>query len=287
MSGWSFALSRRWFGYLAVAIVFAIVCCFLGFWQLSRRADARAEINRLDNNYSSEPVPIADVLGSLDAFDESQKWTPVEVTGRYLLDEQLLVRNRPYNQSPGFEVLTPLLLDDGTVFVVDRGWVSPGEKQDTPDNVPAAPSGEVTVTARIKAGEPVIPGRSAPAGQIATVHLEDVAERLDRPTFTGAYGLLVDEDPAPAGRPLAAQKPERDEGPHLSYALQWFVFAIFGFFGLGYGLRQEYRVVNAEDPEERERAAERLRKDRARARTDAEIEDAILDGERRLDEVSR
>jgi len=277
VSGWSFALSRRWFGYLAVAIVFAIVCCFLGFWQLNRRAEARAEIDRLDANYASDPRPLDDVLGGLDAFEISQKWTPVTVTGRYLHSDQLLVRSRPYNGSPGFEVLTPLLLDDGTVFVVDRGWVSPGEKQDTPDYVPAAPDGVVTVTARIKAGEPTLPGRSAPEGQIATVQLDDVAERLDRPTFTGAYGLMVSEDPEPEGRPLAAQKPERDEGPHLSYALQWFVFALFGFFGLGYGLRQEYRVVNAEDPDERERAAERRRRDQARERTDAEIEDAILD----------
>ena len=43
------------------------------------------------------------------------------LTGRYLLDEQVLVRNRPLNGQPGFEVLNPLLLDDGTVFVVDRG----------------------------------------------------------------------------------------------------------------------------------------------------------------------
>lgn len=280
MSGWSFALSKRWFGYLALAVVFAIVCCLLGFWQLSRRADARAEIDRVDSNYASDPKPLDDVLDSIDSYTESQKWTPVEVTGEYLHDEQLLVRARPYNGSPGFEVLTPLLLDDGTVFIVDRGWVSPGSNQDTPDRVPDAPDGTVTVTARLKAGEPTIPGRSAPAGQIATIHLPDVAERLDRPTFTGAYGLLMDEDPAPADRPLEARKPVRDEGPHLSYAFQWFVFALFGFLGLGYGLRQEYRLVNVEDPAEQERAEKRRARQAAKAKTDAEIEDELVDAGR-------
>jgi len=277
VNGWAFAFSKRWFGYLALVIVFAIVCCLLGFWQLSRRADARVEIDRIDSNYASEPAPIGDVLESLDDFDESEKWKPVEVTGRYLRDEQVLVRNRPYNGSPGFEVLVPLQLADGTIFIVDRGWVSPGSSQDTPDEVPLAPSGEVTVVARLKAGEPTIAGRSAPVGQIATVHLEDLADRLGEPTFTGAYGLLASENPAPAEAPLQSSKPERDEGPHLSYAFQWFVFAIMGFFGFGWALRQEYRVINAEDPEEQERAEERRVKREAKAKTDAEIEDALLD----------
>jgi len=277
VNGWAFAFSKRWFGYLALVIVFAIVCCLLGFWQLSRRADARVEIDRIDSNYASEPAPIGDVLESLDDFDASEKWKPVEVTGRYLRDEQVLVRNRPYNGSPGFEVLVPLQLVDGTIFIVDRGWVSPGSSQDTPDEVPLAPSGEVTVVARLKAGEPTIAGRSAPAGQIATVHLEDLADRLGEPTFTGAYGLLASENPAPVEAPLQSSKPERDEGPHLSYAFQWFVFAIMGFFGFGWALRQEYRVINAEDPEERERAEERRVKREAKAKTDAEIEDALLD----------
>lgn len=277
MNGWAFAFSRRWAGYFAIATVFAIVCCLLGVWQLNRRAEAWQEIERIDNNYSSLAVPLDSVLTSLDAFEDSQKWTPVLVTGRYLHDEQLLVRNRPYNGSPGFAVLTPLLLDDGRVFIVDRGWVSPGSAQDSPDFVPDAPRGTVTVEARLKAAEPNLPGRSAPEGQIATVELPAIAKILDRPTFTGAYGLLVSEDPAPESRPLAAAKPVRDEGPHLSYALQWFVFAIFGYLGFGYALRQEYRVVNADDPEEQERARARAVKKAARKPSDSDIEDSILD----------
>jgi len=76
-------------------------------------------------------------------------------------------------------------------------------------------------------------------------------------------------------------KPEEDEGPHLSYAFQWIIFAFFGFFGLGYALRTEYRLINADDPEEQERAAERERKAKAKPLTDDEIEDAILDAARR------
>ena len=272
MNGWRFAFNRRWFGYLMVAIVFAIACVLLSKWQFARRDEAVAEVNRITANYDATPVPLGSVLPSLSAFDETDKWLPVTATGSYLVDEQLLVRNRPHDGSPGFEVLTPLLLGDGSVFVVDRGWIAPGS-DDTPDAVPAPPAGQVTVVARLKAGEPSLAGRTAPAGQIPTIELSRVAALVEKPTYTGAYGLLVEGDPAA----LATEaKPELDEGPHLSYAVQWIVFALLGFGGLAYALRQEYRLLNADDPAERERAAIRRAKSAAK-RTDSDIEDELLD----------
>ena len=133
------------------------------------------------------------------------------------------------------------------------------------------------MVARLKAGEPTLPGRTATGNQIATINLVDVAERLDTPVYTGAYGLLASEDPPAAQRPAAADRPIRDEGPHLSYALQWFVFALLAFLGLGWAARQEYRTVNIDDPAERERAKLRARREAARPRDDGEIEDAVLD----------
>jgi cytochrome oxidase assembly protein ShyY1 len=199
------------------------------------------------------------------------------MTGTYLSDDELLVRNRPFNGQPGFDVLTPLLLDDGTVFIVDRGWVATGSKQDYPDSIPRAPRGDVTVVARLKASERSLPGRSAPEGQVATIELPAIAELLDRTTYSAAYGLMDSEEPSVAVRPAAAVKPEADEGNHLSYAFQWIMFALVGFAGLGYAIRTEYRFRNAEDPAEKARAAERDRRAAARAPSDSDVEDAILD----------
>ena len=280
MRGWRFALNRRWIGYLAAAVVFAFLCVLLSQWQFARRDEALVEVTRVIENYDESPVPLASALPSLDVFDADKKWLPVMITGEYLADEQLLVRNRPFNGAPGFEVLTPLLLDDGSVFVVDRGWVEPGSTADAPVAVPAPPDGRVTVIAHLKPREPALLGRTAPEGQIPTIELGAVASLLDRPTYTGAYGLLESESPAPATRPAAAVRPQPDEGPHLSYAVQWIVFAIFGFGGLAYALRQEYRLINADDPAERERAL--LRRAKAAHRpTDADAEDELLDAAQR------
>lgn len=281
MNGWRFAFSRRWLGYLALAVAFALACAALAAWQLARRDEARTEIARVEANWDSSPRPVAEVLPTLTSFDPAAKWMPVSLSGRYLTDDQLLVRGRPLNGRAGFEVLVPLQLADGSVFVVDRGWLPVGNAQDVPDVIPAAPSGTVWVVVRLKAGEPTLLGRSAPTGQIATVNLPDIASRVGMPTHTGAYGLMASEDPAAPARPTAVSKPVADEGPHLSYAFQWVAFALMGFVGLGWAVRQEFRIRNADDPDERDRAARRKRKTEAKPRSDSQIEDELLEGSNR------
>ncbi|WP_368496111.1 SURF1 family protein [Herbiconiux sp. A18JL235] len=274
--GWRFLLHRRWAGYLALTVVFAIVCVLLAMWQLARRDEAVAEINRVESNYDAVPTPLTEALPGLDSYDESQEWLTVEATGRYLTDDQLLVRNRPLGGDVGFDVLVPFELGNGDVFVVDRGWVPTGQQQNLPDAIPPAPEGTVSIVVRLKAGEPQFGSGDLENGQLASIELPVVAEQIGRPVFTAAYGLLASEDPAPAERPMAMPKPQPDEGAHLSYTFQWFCFGLLGFVGLGYIIRQEYRRANEDDPEEQERAAERERKRRAK-RTDAQIEDEILD----------
>ena len=262
---------RRWGGYVALTIVFAIACGLLSWWQWSRRADAVGEMEKIEANYDAPPAALDDLVPNLDSADDDVEWRPVEMTGEYLLDEQLLVRNRPRNSSAGFEVLVPLRLADGTVFVVDRGWVPGGSTPERPEAVPDAPRGEVTVVVRLKPGEPEIPGRGAPEGQLATVRLPDVAALVDAPTYTGMYGLMISEDPPAAERPLAAFRPVEDEGPHLSYALQWIMFGILAFVGLVWAVRRERKIAAGTQPE-------------ARRERDAEIEDALLDAQQERDD---
>ncbi|MGE3193020.1 MAG: SURF1 family protein [Microbacteriaceae bacterium] len=263
---------RRWGGYLAVVIVFAVACGLLSWWQWARRAEAVAEIDRVAANYDATPVPVDEVLPALDSWELDDRWLPVRLTGQYLPEDQLLVRNRPYDGRSGFEVLVPFRLDDGRVFVIDRGWLPVGSSIDAPDEVPDPPSGQVTVVARLKQGEPELPGRSAPEGQLATIHLPSVAELTGPQTFTGAYGLLAAEQPAPAEAPPApALKPKADEGPHLSYALQWIAFGVLAFVALFWAFRRERRIAALPESEQAAARAPRRRSD------DADFEDAVLD----------
>lgn len=264
---------------LALALLFAVLCAGLSWWQFARRSDTAAENRQIAANWQADPQPVTTLLPSTTAFDPRVRWRPVELTGTYLVDRQVLARNRPLNGRPGFEVLTPLKLDDGAVFVVDRGWVSIGAKQDRPDVVPQPPAGRVTVTARLHESEPNLVGRSAPAGEIADVNLPLLARSLAEPTYVGAYGFVRSESPAPASSPVPEAQPSADlgtdEGTHLSYALQWIVFALIGFVALGLTVQRDLR--DAGDPDvlvaDDRAALRRLR----RGPTDAEVEDALLE----------
>jgi cytochrome oxidase assembly protein ShyY1 len=277
--GWGFVIGRRWMGYVAIAIGFAILCTFFGMWQWDRRNEAVRENDQIAANYDHTPVPLTTALPRAGSFRDDQTWLRVTMTGRYDTAAQLLVRNRVHNGQPGFEVLTPLVTESGRAFVVDRGWVPTGNAQDYPDHVPAPPSGDVTVVVRLQGDEPHIPGRSDPAhtDEIQSVTLSDVAAKVDHPIWTGAYGQLASESPAPTqAAPLGWDRPSADTGLHLSYFIQWFMFAAGGFGFLAYLMVQEYRNLNQDDPEERERALERQRRKDARPRTDDEIEDELL-----------
>ncbi|GGI46987.1 cytochrome oxidase assembly protein ShyY1 [Agromyces flavus] len=283
MSDWRFLAAPRWAGYLALVIVFAIACSALGTWQFNRRAEALAEVARIDANYDAEPVPVAEALPDPAAFDIDQRWQVVALTGEYLHAEEVVVRNRPFEGSTGFEVITPLRLTDGTVFMVDRGWIAQ-DSDGRPSEVPSAPEGEVSVTARLKAGEARIAGRTSSGSEMATIDLDELAERVGEPSYTGAYGILVQSGDDAAEPPLALPRPVRDEGPHLSYALQWFVFALLAFIALGWFANQERKALST-DAAERAGAPRHPAEQRtparparpARARSDADVEDEILD----------
>ena len=260
----------RWTAYIAVAIVFAIACAFLSNWQFTRNAGRAEQLALVAQNYDAEPVPLSEAIapgGTLAAGDE---WRPVALEGEYVAAEQMLVRNRPHGGTAAFEVLVPFRLADGRVLLIDRGWVPPGEDQPLPDVIPAPPEGETTVIARLRPAEQLpASGRSAPTGQVPTINPELVADVID-PGVGGemelsAYGVMVSEDPAPPARPAALEMPSEDPGPHLSYAIQWILFALMGFVFIGYIIRTELR-------HRREDTQERKPRDR-----DMQDEDSILD----------
>lgn len=262
----------RWSVYVLIAIGFAIACAFLANWQFDRNESRSEQIALVEQNYDADPVPLADLIGADDQLDPGDEWRPVLLQGEYLADEQLLVRNRPHGGTSAFEVLVPFEDLDGRVFFVDRGWVAPGEGE-LPDSVAAPPAGEVQVLVRLRPGEQLpTSGRSAPEGQLPTINLPSAAEFIDGATVTSAYGRLVSEDPAPEASLGGFDSPTEDPGPHLSYAIQWILFAVMGFIFIGYIIRTEI-VKHREETEGRPVATKPPR----RRDRDADTEDELLD----------
>jgi cytochrome oxidase assembly protein ShyY1 len=253
--------------------VFAVASILLGEWQFDRRDYAQQQIALLNANYDLSPIPLTSVAPTVDTELEDTKWRSVLLTGSYATDDVTYVRNRVKQSTIGFEQLVPFTLTTGEIIIVNRGWVPADEKYEEPRVTPGPPRGDVTVIARLYPDEPVVAGRSAPDGQIATINVEALTTGSVRDVYAGWYGQLVSENPeVPTGSLWS--RPLLDEGPHLSYALQWYVFALMGYFGYGWALVTEAR---GDMPSERKRQRRRTESDVA---SDEEIEDAAVESAR-------
>lgn len=244
-------MSRRWVAALLVAALFALACVLLGRWQWHRHEDKAARADRINSHYVASPVSLARTMPEPAAqLPRTREWTLVTATGRYALQHVMLVRNRPNNGVFGYEVVVPLELADGTSLLVDRGWIANGRTAAEPSAVPPTPTGEVTVTGWLRPGEPSL-GRTMPNGRLASINLAE-ARAQSGATLYGAYLILRTEarPPGNAGdgglpgeqitRPQPLEKPDTDLGPHLAYALQWWLAAPVGFVLVLVGARREH-----------------------------------------------
>lgn len=241
MKTYKFLFSSKWLGYFVVALIFALACVALGNWQMNRRNAVVENIHKIQQNYAGTVVDYADVAANFDELDPAKEWTQVRLKGTYQTADQRVVRNRPLNGGPGYEVLVPLTLENGDTVIIDRGWLPIGNREaGHPDTVPQPEAGTVEVIARLKPAEPTL-DRGAPEGQLASIDLKAYAAQLDYQIKTGSYGQLATESPAAAVNPVPFPAPSIDEGSHLSYALQWIAFGILAFVGFGYAAKMQRR----------------------------------------------
>jgi len=281
LTGRQFLRTGRWIAYIALAIAFALICCGLALWQFDRGRQASTDNAIVNTNFNAAPVPLSQALPTGVRFHSNQNWQRVSATGRYDANEQLIVRNRFLNGNIGFEILTPLRTDDGAIIMVDRGWTAPsGGDVTVPALNPSPPSGDVSVVVRLRPSEAPKGTGSGTSGQIQSIDLAQIQQRVGTSVLTSAYGVLDTQAP-PASKsltPIQPTAPTEGVGYHYSYVGQWLLFVFIAFFILARAIRNETRRLNAEDPAEQTRAAERVRKQATKPFTDEESEDELLDG---------
>lgn len=237
-----FVRSPRWLGFALLCVLVSLACVRLGFWQLSRYESRSASNAHVDRNASAAPVPVDRVLEVGGTVTSSEEWRRVKATGTYDVQHQLVVRQRPLNGQNGFQVLTPLRTQAGPVLVVDRGWVPSGATARTAPDVPAPPSGTVTVVGLVRASEDgALRSSDLPPGQVRNITVPQIGQLLGQPVYDG-YLQLSSEQPAPAQSLTAL--PLEDDAPsllNLAYTVQWWIFAGIALAGYGIFVRREAR----------------------------------------------
>ena len=233
MSRYSFLLSSRWLKYIAMTIVVVIACVFLALWQKDRRAERQHEIDTITANYSADPVDIGEILPTTSAtLDADDEWKPVSLTGQYLTADTVLARNRTVGDKVGFYVVVPFQLTSGETIAVVRGWVPESE------SVPEAPSGEQTITARLRIAQDGSEDTN-PAGMIKAIDPARIPGMDD--AYANVYAEEADVDATAGLTPLP--EPDLNPGNHLSYMLQWFAFGIMIIIAVSISARRERKAT--------------------------------------------
>ena len=223
-----FLLRPKWIAFTLGIVLLMILMINLGLWQL-RRLDQRRDTNAAVEARYDEPARPLDSVLTPGADPDDLQWLPVTAVGIYRPEETVHIVNRSQNGVAGDNIVVPLDLGDGRVLLVNRGFLPMGE------DTPPAPTGTVEVTGRLR---PSQERHFAQLSDPAEGTLTD-AQRLDIPRLEEQIdGDVVDmyidafqSNPAdsPALQPVV--KPELGEGPHLSYAVQWFIFTVCAAVG--------------------------------------------------------
>jgi surfeit locus 1 family protein len=205
-------------GLLIVAAVFVR----LGFWQLGRLEERRAA-NRAAAAARAEPARELGIGPDWTAEELSERW--VEASGEFDHGHEVVIRGQAFQGTPGVLVVTPLRLaaSDSAVLVL-RGFV-PSADAVRADLDPLREPGRVRVRGLAM---PIPSGGGQPIehdGRTTWARL-DLAALRDRLPYP-VLPVLLRQSPD-GGLPASPRRlppPELSEGPHLSYAIQWFAFA--------------------------------------------------------------
>jgi surfeit locus 1 family protein len=201
----------------AVAVALFVVA---GNWQHDRMRGKEALRERYDAAARAAPIDLRDA--------RRDDWTAlryltVVASGRFEAPRQIFIDNRVHMGQVGYEVVAPLLLDDGRRVLVDRGWVAQGPTRATLPDVPP-PAGRLDVRGRIE-----IPAggyfelSSQPNQGALWQHLDP--ERYAHATGIDVLPIVIEETDANDG--LVRDRPPPDFGieRHQIYMVQWYSFA--------------------------------------------------------------
>jgi len=242
--------SRRWWWTTLIVIAAICVAIRLGFWQLDRNAQRQASVSHI---MAMQALPVLDLnLRPLPSNLETMEYRQVTITGVYDFNHQVALRNqvraRMSGTDPGIALLTPLILADGLVILVERGWIpleyttpASWRKFDQPGTVSL--DGIIRLSLeKAEMGSALIDPTLAPGqSQLDFWNFVNLP-RLQQQFPYSLLSIYIQQAPGADLESLPyrlMEQPDLDPGAHIGFALQWFFYAGLLFFGYPVWLKKQ------------------------------------------------
>lgn len=242
--------SRRWLLATALVLLAAAVMVRLGIWQLDRLEQRRAFNARVSEQQEAQTLVLdADTI-HLDLY--SMEYRQVSVSGEYLPEDEIVLRNQVWNTEfggqLGVKLFTPLLIE-GTdeAILVERGWI-PEENAGGEQRAIYRENGLIALQGQLRRPEtdfqlgfhpdPTMSPGERRLDAWNNLDLERLASQMDTtllPVYLQHFPEGVQTNPPYATIPEL----ELSEGPHLGYAIQWFSFAAILLLGYPFYVRKQ------------------------------------------------
>lgn len=224
LTGFNIRFTPRW--QMAALAIFTI-CLFtrLGFWQLQRADEKKQMLNA--HHALTQQAPIL--------WEPSSKlpiqYQQVGVQGRFL-SKTLLLDNQHNHHQFGYHVLSPLMLANGQVLLVDRGWLAGNVTRQTLP-VTETPTGFISLRGSVyypstknwRLGQ-LLEKEQADSVVVELIDTKLIGQFLHKPVYPFIIRLGEHEANGFVREwAIVAMPPQR----HYSYALQWFAMALVIF----------------------------------------------------------
>ncbi|AWB81499.1 hypothetical protein C3B44_03300 [Corynebacterium yudongzhengii] len=250
---WRRFLTPGWLFLTLFVVIFSYFSfTFFAPWQLGKDEQIVERNEQIEAAYEADPVPVEQILDG-EGFSDGDQWTRVILNGRFLPEDEVLLRLRSIETLPAYHSLTPFQLDSGPIILVNRGYEPAGEANAVPE-IADPPAGEVSTIGMVQLAEP--PSDRAALQdqgyqQVYTINPEQIGELTGHELVDG-YVQLSEGEP---GVLNAIPVPKLDRGTHLSYGLQWLAFGVLAPAGLVYFVISELRERRRVREEDAEMAA--------------------------------
>ncbi|MGW2639677.1 SURF1 family cytochrome oxidase biogenesis protein [Streptomyces sp. NPDC001348] len=247
MRQYRFLLTRQWVILTLVALLLIPTMIELGFWQKHRYEERSARNQLVTEALAAKPAPVERLTSPGHVVARTDRYRTVTATGTFDTAREEVVRRRVNaDDEVGFHVLTPFVLTDGKVLLVNRGWIPADGAQTAFPKIPAPPGGRTTVTGRLMPDETTAASgikeiKGLPDRQIMLINSKEQAARLGAQVL-GGYIQQTAPEPK-GGSPEQLSDPGKEDAPlNFAYMIQWWLFAAgvpYGWFVL---VRREARA---------------------------------------------